>query len=570
MSCRRLAGAVLALVVSGPASAAEPVAVVTGPGDQTAPSLSSTRLAYVDDASGVRQVWVRDLSTGEGVQVSAGAVDHGDPDLDGNRVAFTTPGGLDLVALGAGGTATIPASGAAHATLSALMVAWDQPGTAGHDVAFLPLGAASPQLVPASGDEHGPALAYGWLAWIDEAGAGSIELRAPSGVVSTVYAGRAEKVAIWAASRLDPPLLAAAVTVASGGQDLVVLGADGTERARLTLPGLQRNPTLSGEWVGFEDLATGVAQVGLWQWSAGRVVYPSPSSSEQRLNDVAADPATLRVAWADGRSGTLDVFLFEATLPLPDVPVGEARCDDPLAQVLLDFAVTVVTPGPASGGVVVPLAQASPVLVCVDGLGVDAGQVEVDDATILLPPLPDDGTGGGSDVGCQDDDHHHGRPHDGHHQHHDGHHRHHGGRHRDDARGCGHDGDGGGRRHHHDHRGPDCDEDGEEDGEAEGGDEGPAARHVEARLAVPAGDLTATALVEGDAGATVRVRVLADGWTTPVRSGCLPGVDCPIGSAAVGPGAPGSQGCATGGGAGLLALLAAALGLRRCGRARRP
>ena len=521
MSSRALAGAFVALVWLGSASAAEPAAIVMGPGDQSAPSLSGTRLAYLDDASGTSQVLVRDLDGGAAVQVSAGAVDHGAPDLDGTTVAYAAPDGVHLASLTAGGEVVVPAAGAARVVFSGGVAAWEQAGPGGRDVALLSSGATAPLVLAGPGDEHAPATSFGWVAWLDESGDGAVRLRSPAGAISTPWAGRAAKVSLWSASRLAAPLLAAAVAGAGGDQDLVVLDASGEERARLALPGDQQNPTLHGEWVGFEDLATGVSQVAVWQWSTGRVVHPSPSSSAQLLNDVTVDGTELRVAWADARGGDLDLYLFRAALPLPDVPPGAARCDDPLAQVVADLAITAGPEGFGAGALAFAVAKDAAALACVDTTGAVAAWVQVAGAVVELPYLPGTGPGPG---GPHDDDHGH--------WHHD-HGRVHGGGHFDRGR---HRGD---QRHH---EGDDCHP------------VEPLPRHAEARLTLPAGPVAAAGFVIGWPGATLRVRVLADGWQAPLRTGCLAGVDCPVAAAVDGGQA---TGCSSGGAAGVLALLLA-------------
>jgi hypothetical protein len=479
MSLRALARAFL--VLSGlacavEARAADAVAVVTGPGDQSNPSVSGSRLAYTDDTSGWRQVWVRDLAAGTATQLTSDAADHGEPDLDRTTVAFTGPDGLRLMAAdGSATVAFVPATGAAHASLTPSLVAWEQAGPGGRDVAFLPLGSMVPQVFPGAGDEHGPSASYGWIAWLDESGAGSIKLRDPNGAVTTPFAGRAGKVSLWASTPLAQPLLAAAVDGAAGDPDLVVLDASGAERARLARPGEQRNPTLFGEWVGFEDLSTGVSQVGIWQWSTGRVVFPSPSASDQVLNDVAVEAAQLRVAWADARAGNLDIYVFTAALPLPDLPPGQVRCDDPVAPVLADLTVRRADGRSLTGSARFGVSSGTATLVCIDAEHVSAAWVALDCDELATPA-----------------------------------------------------------------------------------DFEPHVRHLEARRTLAAGEHVAGALVLGKPGSTLRARVLADGWTTPARSGCLSGVDCPLA------GLPArGLGCDTGGSGGVLALLAPLLLLAR-------
>ena len=57
--------------------------------------------------------------------------------------------------------------------------------------------------------------------------------------------------------------------------------------AELRVPGVQRNPHLSGPWVAFEDVSTRLSQVVLWNWKSGLVFVPHPSTTDQVLNDVS-------------------------------------------------------------------------------------------------------------------------------------------------------------------------------------------------------------------------------------------------------------------------------------------
>jgi hypothetical protein len=493
------------------ASPAPPVPIVTGPGDQTAPSVSAGELAYADDSTGARQVWVRDLVTGATTRYSGAAAVQGGPVLDHRVLAFAVASGVQVVALDdLGASVAIPAAGAAGVSASAQLVAWEQPGAGGRDVAFFPVGAAAQTVLVADGDEHAPSVSYAWVAWLDESGSGAIRLRDPAGTVTTPYPARAREVSLWASSRLTTPLLAAVVDGPAGGAELLVIDPSGVIRGRLAKPAELRRPRLGNEWVAFEDLGTGTSQVALWQWTTGRVVVPSPTSQPQLLNDLRVEDQVMRLAWADGRGGDLDVYLFEATLPLPDLPQGQARCDDPLAPVVADLLVRREHGRPATGAVVLSLPASAPVLTCVDTEGVCAAWVKVGSEAVASPA---DFSGGPcAEHRWHDDDHGH-----------------------DDRRGK--------------------------------SNKVPApvpSRHLESRLVLPAGDTVVSARVASAPGGVLRVRVLADGWTSPPRTSCIAGVDCPS------PGPPGGwPGCASSPPGGLLALLLIPLGLWRAGRRRR-
>ena len=120
------------------------------------------------------------------------------------------------------------------------------------------------------------------------------------------------------------------------------------------MPGEQRNPHLSGDWVAFEDLSTGRSQVVLWQWTTGLVFVPHPSTSNQTLNDLGIVAGSeVRVVFSDdgdGAGGNRDIALYRLAYvngAIPDDGTGDgspwppppsasaagerpppARCDD--------------------------------------------------------------------------------------------------------------------------------------------------------------------------------------------------------------------------------------------------
>jgi len=552
----RALGALLAFAwpLAGVAALAPATPVVQGPGDQTAPSVSAGQLAYADDAGGSRQVWVKDLVSGTSTLHSGAQVAEGGPVLDHGVLAFAVAGGVRVVSFDdPRASASIQIAGAAAISASAQLVAWEQPGAGGRDVAFLPVGTTSPTVLGGAGDEHGPSVSYGWLAWLDDAGVGSVRLRDPGGAITVPFQARALEVSLWGSSRSATPLLALVVEGVGGAAELMVVDTTGAVRGRLARPAALRRPRLGSEWVAFEDLSTGASQVALWQWTTGRLLVPSPTGRPQLLNDLRIEDQVMRLAWADARGADLDVYLFEAPLPIEDLPQGQARCDDPLAPVLADFLVRRVRGRPAVGQAVVTLGAAAPVLVCVDAEDVCAAWVKVGAQAVVSPG---DFSGGPCREGRGDHD-----------------------------RGCGHDADRDGAHDDRDHEG---DHDGDHDDRGRGddhhrdhgrggrlaGDPGRGSppsppprvvRHFEARLGLPAGDSIAEAVVASGRRATLRVRVLADGWSSPTRAACVAGVDCPD-PTPVGGGWPGCSPVAPGGALGLLLV---PFLLQRAGRRRR-
>jgi hypothetical protein len=336
---RLLAVVVAALVAAGSAHAADATPIVVGPGNQTAPAVSQGSVAYLDDAGGSLEVKVTTLATGAIQPITSNGVDHGPPDLSAAVVAFTEPAGLRALDLVAGTQRFVAAAGADRASLSGDLVAWEQPGAGGRDVGLLTFSTGAVTLLAGAGDEHGPSAGGDWVAWID---GGAVRLRDAAGAVTTAWPAGALEVGLWHQRGGATGVLAITVDDGAAGTDLVVVDEAGLELGRLDRPGDQVNPHAWGDWVAFEDLVTGTSQVALWEWSTGRVVVPSPTGAPQVLNDLDVEAGEVRLLWADARGGDFDLYLFQAPLPLPEPPpAGQTRCDDPLAPVIADFAVTV-------------------------------------------------------------------------------------------------------------------------------------------------------------------------------------------------------------------------------------
>jgi hypothetical protein len=572
------------VVAAGPARATDAVPIVVGPGNQTAPSVSKASVAYLDDRSGEPQVVITSLATGAVQPVTADGLPHGAPDLSGTILVFAEPEGLRVVDLLAGTRRLVQGAGVARPSASGDLVAWEQAGAGGRDVRLLEISTGAVTTLGGAADEHGPSVGGDWVAWLD--GAGAVRLRDEAGVVTTPFVGGAREVSLFHQRGGAAAVLALAVEQPGGTTDLAVVDGAGAELGRLSRPGDQVNPHAWGDWVAFEDLVTGIPQVALWEWSTGRVVIPSPSSAPQVLNDLDVEGGEVRLFWADGRGGDFDLYLFQAPLPLPEPPpAGLARCDDPLAPVIADFAVTVA--GAGRGG-------------CHDG-GDDHGDDHGD--------------------GC--DDHHDGDHGDGDHHDDDGDGDHHGdhgdGDHHDDQGDGDHHGDhgDGGRRHDDGHRGRDRGDDDRDDrgdrvlgrcvprgeGSALGAilltldaprpalacvdaagaraawasvgatlvlappDLAAGAAHVERSLALPVGDTWVAGVVLGPPGATVRVRLLADDglpFDGPTVT-CLPDAPCTMSDGTLVSVRPRHHGCSAGAG-GLLSLVLAGLLLARPAR----
>jgi len=344
-----------ALAVPGIGSGAEPILRIGGPGNQTAPSMAASYLAFVDDLGGAPNVFVQALLSGAISPITFDGLAVGGPAAAGTVVALRRDGSVGVYdAQSSAEMFSIPAAGTGRIALTGSVVAWDQDAAGGEDVGWQELRpSAQPEVLELPGRQHSVAAIFDWLAYIDDGGAGEVHLvdtRVGTDVVVFAGANGSSRalldVSLWAPDSKTLPLVAVTVAGTSGAEIAIASPVGGVYREidRLTIPGGKAHAQIVGDWVGFEDLSTGVSQVVLWDRPAKGLAIPAPTGLPQELHDLVSADAGLRVVWADRRGGDFDIYEYVATLPVDEVPlpppgVEPVRCTDAAATVLADFTV---------------------------------------------------------------------------------------------------------------------------------------------------------------------------------------------------------------------------------------
>ena len=436
-----IAAAIAALLLSCPlAVEAKPIGtyavIVQGPGDQTDPSIDAQFIVFSSDAGGDWDVLLYEIGAvpdGNVRVVAGGAGDQDQPSIHRTTLAYRTQAGVVVANWELGVPLRTPDPSAPpdpsrrcrpldpvrSPVVSDALAAWEC-GDAGARTIVVARyrGQLEEYEVASSGDRFGPSASGALVAFVD-ASDGSVWLHdsTPTSRQTTrVCDGRATGVSIGG---VGPPVLAVARAGAKPDADIEIwdptggLGTAGLVAA-LVVPGEQRNPHLSGEWVAFEDLSTGVSQVVLWQWTTGLVFVPHPSTSNQTLNDLGVVSATeVRAVYADdldGTGGPRDIALYRLAYvngtipddgtgnpspwapppPPPPVRPPPVSCDDDAVEVLGTLVLGRGTGAPNAGKVTftaVPFGHDRflPVLVCVDVQHVTSGWLTLDDEAIATP-----------------------------------------------------------------------------------------------------------------------------------------------------------------------------------------
>jgi beta propeller repeat protein len=311
------AGTVLALicVLAAPAAGAQTVTgvetrVTESPADQWAPSISGDLISYTDFRGQDTDIYCFDLSTGvehpvttapgnqELSDVSEGLISY--LDLDHRRILVFDPRAgttLDVTA-GASGTAIAP-------NLGQKIVAWADNRDGNLEIYARDLSTGEERRVtysPAIDDL--PAVDSGVIVWqrcTTPCDIWAYDWATGATRQITDTPDRDERQAdIWHSRVVYEGLIGAE-------RDICEFDLDSGKERRLALPADQGHPSISGDFVAFDDLTTGVYHIRLWHLPSDGVFAITGGRSGQYLNDIDGN----RIVYTDDRGGQLDIYLFE-------------------------------------------------------------------------------------------------------------------------------------------------------------------------------------------------------------------------------------------------------------------
>lgn len=388
--------------------------VVTAPGDQTDPSIDGRFVVFAGPSpSGDLDVFLYDSALASVAPLAAGAGHQDSPDVSAAGVVHRAPEGI-AIDLWGGERLRSPRGEdgvVSNPVIGASVAAWELGWPGDRDIRVAPLRSGAEYTLGGVGDQlapsaHGALVAYldggdGGAVWVHDSATGGL-LRVCGGVASGVSIG----------DDGSDVVLAVARSARGTDEDIEVYDLAGNLRAALAVPGVQRNPHLSRDWVAFEDVSTAVSQVVLWNWKTGLLFLPHPTTTQQVLNDVSVVfPTEVRVVFEDSASPATgrDIVLyvldtdpaidfddrpngypFDTGGDPPEDPPARADCDDPGAVVLGTLELERGNGKPEAGEVVFAApapdgARELPVLVCVDAERVSAGWLGLDGEAIARP-----------------------------------------------------------------------------------------------------------------------------------------------------------------------------------------
>jgi|GEM_PF-1378080 beta propeller repeat protein len=307
--------------------------------DEYDPAISGNIISYTRVEALDNDVWYYDISTGTNTQVITAAGDQEQADVFDNRIAYVDYRTIDIVLYDVltGRTENLTNSALSPALSPAVgghIIAWQDRRDGNTEIYARDfLTGEERRITNSSGPDEQPSisgdvivyrscgyltgdmfqcyiLAYNWA---------TAETTPIALIITehTNYIGMPD---------IDGSGVVYAVP-GDGERDICHFDmVSGTEKC-LRLEGVQINPNISGDFVSFEDLSTGISHIRLWHVPSDSVFTITAGTGEQFLNDIDGN----RIVYTDFGSRSMDIYMyeFEVTFPPDDTtpPVIEiANC----------------------------------------------------------------------------------------------------------------------------------------------------------------------------------------------------------------------------------------------------
>lgn len=360
---------VLLAVASGQGVTGTEQQVTTAMADQFDPALSGNIVVYTDFSGVDADVWYTDLLTGVAQPVITAPGDQQLTGVSGNLVVFTDWNTMDVLVFhidtgvtdnlthGAGSNGLDP-------SIDGTLVAWTDDRDRNAEIYARDLATGEERRITTDPMvDQSPSVGGGLIVWekcdgyacdvlvYDWATAQTRPLTA-SPQASERFPDVAGRIVVFQREQGTPI-----------DKNLVAIDLDAPGELILDLAGDQENAHISGDFVSFNDSATGVPHIGLWQLSTGAYAQVVGEAGGQYLNDIDGN----RIVYSDNRAGTLDIWMFEFEIEEPP-----ADTEPPVIHGAVDLVVDAASPQ----GAIVPFSvhasdaiDPAPVLSCTPASG---------------------------------------------------------------------------------------------------------------------------------------------------------------------------------------------------------
>ena len=317
--------------------------ITADPGDQYDPSISGNLVVFTDERGSDTDVYDYDISKGQELPVVVAPNNQELTDVSGNRIVYTDYRTADIIVYQVDTGQSINLTEADKAavghpfnavdpSIDGNLVAWEDTRDGNMEIYARDMLTNEERRVTNFPEvDEKPAVGNGVIVW----------QHCQIGGVCSVYAYD------WATSvtrqiQSNPGCNFWHVGTDGGrvvydsncgnapdDSDLYLFDlATGAER-HLALPGAQTDAHISGDFVSFDDLSSGLYHVKLWHTPTNTVFdLPFPAGTGQYLSNIDGN----RIVYTDDRHGDLDVYMYTFQVQIPLTPPVASPAQAPAAN----------------------------------------------------------------------------------------------------------------------------------------------------------------------------------------------------------------------------------------------
>lgn len=297
--------------------------VTTAQADQFDPAISGNLVVYTDFSGVDADVWYTDLSTGIAHPVTTAPGDQQLTGVTNNRIVFSDWNTMDVLVFdvttgqtqnltnGAGSNSLDP-------SISGNLVAWTDERDGNAEIYAKDLSTGEERRV--TNDELAdlaPAVYDGIIVWqradhytgdvlVYEWATGKTTQLTTTSYASEMFPDVYGHTVVYQREQGTPV-----------DKNIVAYDLITGEEKVLDLVGDQENAHISGDFVSFNDSASGISHMGLWQLSTGEHFQVTEGASGQYLNDIDGN----KIVYSDSQAGTLDIWMYNFSIE--DTPVDD-------------------------------------------------------------------------------------------------------------------------------------------------------------------------------------------------------------------------------------------------------
>lgn len=285
--------------------------VTDAPADQFDPAISGNLVVYTDFSGVDADVWYTDLNTGLSYPVSTAPGDQQLTGVSDGRIAYTDWNTMDVLVYDVASHTTLNITNAAGSNsldpaLGGDIIAWTDDRDGNAEIYTRDLSTSEERRITSDMlVDEAPSVGDGIIVWerCDGYACDVFAYEWATGATTQLTATP------WASERFPDVYGRNVVFQREQGtpidKNVVVFNLDTLTEKVLSLTGDQENAHISGNYVSYNDSASGLPHIGLWDLSSGCHFEMTSNSAGQYLNDIDGN----RIVYSDNRDYTLDIFI---------------------------------------------------------------------------------------------------------------------------------------------------------------------------------------------------------------------------------------------------------------------